>query len=94
MLKWTWDPIPWAEKQQVLTGAANAWSTFAADPTRDMVFIPTGSASPDYFGGSRPGDNRWADSVVALKASTGQFLWGFQVAHLFPRGERLATWTR
>jgi quinoprotein glucose dehydrogenase len=80
-LKWTWDPIPWAEKQQVRTGAANAWSTFAADLARDMVFIPTGSASPDYYGGSRPGDNRWADSVVALKASTGQFLWGFQVAH-------------
>jgi quinoprotein glucose dehydrogenase len=80
-LKWTWDPIPWAEKQKVRTGAANAWSTFAADPARDMVFIPTGSASPDYYGGSRPGDNRWANSVVALKASTGQFLWGFQVAH-------------
>jgi quinoprotein glucose dehydrogenase len=80
-LRWTWDPIPWAEKQQVRTGAANAWSTFAADPARDMVFIPTGSASPDYYGGARPGDNKWANSVVALKASTGAFLWGFQVAH-------------
>jgi len=80
-LGWTWDPIPWAEKQLVRTGAANAWSTFAADPARDMVFIPTGSASPDYYGGARPGDNRWANSVVALKASTGAFLWGFQVAH-------------
>lgn len=80
-LRWTWDPIPWAEKQLVRTGAANAWSTFAADPARDMVFIPTGSASPDYYGGARPGDNRWANSVVALKASTGAFLWGFQVAH-------------
>ena len=80
-LRWTWDPIPWAEKQQVRTGAANAWSTIAADPARDLVFIPTGSASPDYFGGARPGDNRWANSVVALKASTGAFVWGFQVAH-------------
>jgi len=80
-LRWTWDPIPWAEKQQVRTGAANAWSTFAADTARDMVFIPTGSASPDYYGGARPGDNRWANSVVALRASTGAFLWGFQVAH-------------
>ena len=80
-LRWTWDPIPWAEKQQVRTGAANAWSTFAADPARDMVFIPTGSASPDYYGGTRPGDNKWANSVVALKASTGAFVWGFQVAH-------------
>lgn len=80
-LRWKWDPIPWAEKQLVRTGAANAWSTFASDPARDMVFIPTGSASPDYFGGTRPGDNRWANSVVALQASTGKFLWGFQVAH-------------
>ena len=80
-LRWTWDPIPWAEKQQVRTGAANAWSTLAADPARDLVFIPTGSASPDYFGGARPGDNRWANSVVALKASTGAFVWGFQVVH-------------
>jgi quinoprotein glucose dehydrogenase len=80
-LRWTWDPIPWAEKQLVRTGAANAWSTFAADAARDMIFIPTGSASPDYYGGARPGDNRWANSVVALKASTGAFLWGFQVAH-------------
>ncbi len=80
-LKWTWDPIPWAEQQQVRTGAANAWSTFAADAARDLVFIPTGSASPDYYGGARPGDNRWANSVVALKASTGSFVWGFQVAH-------------
>jgi quinoprotein glucose dehydrogenase len=80
-LRWSWDPIPWAEKQQVRTGAANAWSTLAADPARDLVFIPTGSASPDYYGGTRPGDNKWANSVVALKASTGAFVWGFQVAH-------------
>lgn len=80
-LQWTWDPIPWAGAQQVRTGAANAWSTFAADPARDLVFIPTGSASPDYYGGTRPGDNRWANSVVALKASTGELVWGFQVVH-------------
>ncbi|HTX37265.1 MAG TPA: pyrroloquinoline quinone-dependent dehydrogenase [Bryobacteraceae bacterium] len=80
-LRWTWDPIPWAEKQEVRTGAANAWSTIAADPARDLVFIPTGSASPDYYGGARPGNGHWADSVVALKASTGALVWGFQVAH-------------
>jgi quinoprotein glucose dehydrogenase len=80
-LRWTWDPIPWAEKQLVRTGAANAWSTIASDPARDLIFIPTGSASPDYYGGARPGDNKWANSVVALKGSTGAFVWGFQVAH-------------
>jgi len=80
-LLWTWDPIPWAERQKVRTGAANAWSTIAADPQRGLIFVPTGSASPDYYGGERPGDNRWANSVVALKASTGEFVWGFQVVH-------------
>jgi quinoprotein glucose dehydrogenase len=80
-LRWEWNPIPWAEKQQVRTGAANAWSTIAADPARDLVFIPTGSASPDYYGGARLGDNKWANSVVALKASTGVLVWGFQVVH-------------
>ena len=37
--------------------------------------------APDYFGGIRKGDNKWANSVVALKASTGEFVWGFQVVH-------------
>ena len=80
-LRWTWDPIPWAPKTEPRTGAGNAWSTISVDAERDMVFIPTGSASPDYFGGFRKGDNKWANSVAALRASTGEFVWGFQVVH-------------
>ena len=80
-LRWTWDPIPWALKTSPRTGAGNAWSTISTDPERNLVFIPTGSASPDYFGGFRKGDNKWANSVIALKASTGEFVWGFQVVH-------------
>ena len=38
----------------------------SADPQRHLIYVPTGSASPDYYGGLRPGDNRWANSVVAL----------------------------
>ena len=79
--KWSWDPIPWAAKTTPRTGAGNAWSTLSVDAERDLVFIPTGSASPDYYGGLRPGDGKWANSVVALKASTGEFVWGFQVVH-------------
>ena len=74
--KWTWDPTPPGR-----TGAANAWAPMSADPGRDLVFVPTGSASPDFFGGARPGDNRYANSVVALQASTGHFVWAFQVVH-------------
>jgi quinoprotein glucose dehydrogenase len=79
--RWSWDPIPWASKSAPRTGAGNAWSTLSVDTERGLVFIPTGSASPDYFGGLRPGDDKWANSVVALKAETGEFVWGFQVVH-------------
>jgi quinoprotein glucose dehydrogenase len=80
-LKWTWDPIPWSDSNSPRTGAANAWSVLSVDAARDLVFIPTGSAAPDFYGGLRPGDNKWANSVVALRASTGKFVWGFQVVH-------------
>jgi quinoprotein glucose dehydrogenase len=53
----------------------------SVDEENDLVFVPTGSSSPDYYGGIRKGDNRWANSVVALRASTGALVWGFQVVH-------------
>lgn len=80
-LRWTWDPIPWANDTKPRTGAGNAWSVFAVDAAHDLVFVPTGSAAPDYYGGIRKGDDKWANSVVALRASTGEFVWGFQVVH-------------
>lgn len=73
---WSWDPTP-----QGRTGAANAWAPMAVDQARDLVFVPTGSASPDFYGGARRGDGRYANSVVALRASTGAFVWSFQVVH-------------
>lgn len=76
-LRWAFDPLPGHPE----TGAANAWSVFSADPARDLVFVPIGSASPDFFGGMRLGDNHYANSVVALKASTGALVWSFQVVH-------------
>jgi len=87
-LRWAWDPIPPNEDgpsadpaKRWRTGAANAWSILAVDPERHLVFVPTGSASPDYFGGLRPGDDKWANSVVALRAATGEPAWGFQLVH-------------
>jgi quinoprotein glucose dehydrogenase len=80
-LRWTWDPIPWAEHTTPRTGAGNAWAVFSVDAVHDLVFVPTGSAAPDYFGGIRKGDDKWASSVVALRASSGAFVWGFQVVH-------------
>jgi quinoprotein glucose dehydrogenase len=83
-LRWTWDPIPNATASDGSTrsaGAANAWSLMAVDAERHLVFVPTGSASPDHFGGTRPGDNKWANSIVALRAATGDVAWGFQLVH-------------
>jgi len=77
-LAWSFDPLPASLKN---AGAGNAWSGIAADPDRDMVFVPTGSASPDFYGGERLGNNGYANSVVALRASTGKVLWAFQVVH-------------
>jgi quinoprotein glucose dehydrogenase len=88
-LRWKWEPIPpndaasttQAAGKAWRTGAGNAWTGMVVDPERDLVFVPTGSASPDYYGGLRPGDDRWADSVVALRAKTGELVWGFQLVH-------------
>jgi quinoprotein glucose dehydrogenase len=75
--RWAWNPLP----EGRVTGAANAWSAISADPSTDLLFVPTGSASPDFFGGQRPGDDLFANSVVALRASTGRVVWHFQVVH-------------
>jgi quinoprotein glucose dehydrogenase len=90
-LRWTWDPIPtdssdparktWKGESAVSTGAANAWGVLSADPDRGLVFVPTSSPSPDYYGGERIGANAYANSVVALRASTGKVVWHFQVVH-------------
>lgn len=90
-LRWSWDPIPttveesvrrgWTEKSAKLTGAANAWSVLTVDAGRGLIFVPTGSASPDFFGGERPGDNSYANSIVALRADSGQVVWHRQLVH-------------
>jgi quinoprotein glucose dehydrogenase len=90
-LVWSWDPVPqnpadpqyasWQGPNAHRTGAANAWSVIAADPQRDLVFVPTSSPSVDYFGGERLGRNDYASSVVALRASTGKVAWHFQTVH-------------
>ncbi|SPE21708.1 Quinoprotein glucose dehydrogenase [Candidatus Sulfotelmatobacter sp. SbA7] len=89
VLRWKWEPLPPNESSSVTpgngktwrTGAGNAWAPMVVDLERDLVFVPTGSASPDYYGGLRPGDDKWADSVVALRAKTGELVWGFQLVH-------------
>ncbi|MFQ5636132.1 MAG: PQQ-binding-like beta-propeller repeat protein, partial [Gammaproteobacteria bacterium] len=90
-LKWAWDPVPrnpddpraadWDEEALAHTGGANVWSLMSVDERRDLVFLPTSAASPNFFGGTRPGDNHYANSTVALRGSTGELAWHFQLVH-------------
>jgi quinoprotein glucose dehydrogenase len=83
-LLWNWEPLQRPAGVAAgawHSGAANAWTILSADPQRHLIYVPTGSASPDYYGGLRPGDNKWADSVVALRPRTGEMVWGFQLVH-------------
>jgi quinoprotein glucose dehydrogenase len=90
-LRWLWDPIPrqpadpafrtWADQSARRTGAANVWAQLSVDAARDLVFVPTSSPSPDYYGGQRPGSNAYADSVVALRGSSGTLVWQYQIVH-------------
>jgi quinoprotein glucose dehydrogenase len=85
-LRWSFEPLlgvgaVGADGEWIQAGAANAWATMTADPERDLLFVPTGSPSPDHFGGLRPGDNAYANALVALRASTGEVVWHFQAVH-------------
>ena len=88
---WRWDPIPrdasdpafgtWRSEEAAKTGSANAWAPLSADPELGLVYVPTGSPSPDFFGGEREGDNLYANSLVALHAGTGEIAWYRQLVH-------------
>ncbi len=89
--RWEFDPVPrapddpasatWGGDSNLSTGQANVWSIMSVDEDRDLIFLPTTSPSPDYYGGDRPGDNRRSDSLVALKGATGEIVWEFQTTH-------------
>jgi len=88
---WQFDPIPrsaenvmyssWQPAEAARNGAANAWAPLSADSELGLVYVPTGSASPDFYGGEREGDNRYANSLVALNAMTGEVVWHQQLVH-------------
>jgi quinoprotein glucose dehydrogenase len=91
----TWPPDAWK-----VAGGANAWSGVTVDQERGMVFFATGSASFDFYGANRLGDNLFANSIVALDANTGKRVWHFQgLRHDlwdrdFPAAPTLVTVTR
>ena len=89
-IRWTFNLIPrpgepgtetWPVDAWKTAGGANSWPGMVVDEERGIVFVPTGSAVDDFYGGDRPGDNLYADSLLALDARTGRKLWHFQGVH-------------
>ncbi len=75
----TWeDPEVWTNGA---TGAANNWSGMSVDVRSGMLFVPTGSAAPDFYGGRRLGSNLYANCLLAMDARTGKLIWHYQFIH-------------
>ncbi|MCK1476292.1 pyrroloquinoline quinone-dependent dehydrogenase [Bradyrhizobium sp. 197] len=77
-MRWTFEPL---KRDGIEAGHANVWAPMSVDATRGLVFLPTSSPSPDFWGGKRPGNNEHANSVVALRIETGELVWAFQTVH-------------
>ncbi len=89
-LRWTFHTIPhpgeygydtWPKDAWQKSGAANNWTGMALDAKSGVVYVPTGSAAFDFYGGDRLGDDLFADCLIALKADTGERIWHFQAVH-------------
>lgn len=87
-LEWVFHTIPrpgspghetWPAEAWTYMGGANVWAGMTVDEERGLVFCPTGSASFDFWGGDRVGDNLYANSLLALKADTGELVWNYQI---------------
>ena len=71
----------WLNESWRYSGNANIWPPMSGDEETGYVFLPTGTPTSDYYGGHRPGDNLFAESVVAVDIETGQRMWHFQAVH-------------
>ncbi len=88
-LRWAWDPAPMtaagreaaSAEPHYRPGTPNVWSIASGDEERGLVFVPTGNAAPDLFGGMRGDLERFSSSTVALDAGTGRVVWTFQTVH-------------
>jgi quinoprotein glucose dehydrogenase len=108
-LRWTFHTIPqpgefgyetWPAEAWRTAGGANSWAGMTVDVRHGIVFVPTGSATPDFYGAGRAGTNLFANSLLALDAATGKRLWHFQTVHHdlwdrdLPAAPNLVTLTR
>jgi len=87
---WTFRTIPhpgefgnetWEEKSWEYTGNTGAWAPLSADPELGYVYIPVETPTGDFYGGTRPGNNLFAESLVCLDAKTGRRVWHYQLVH-------------
>ncbi len=88
--KWDFHTVPqendegvetWEDDSWSYSGNANVWTYLSADEELGIVYLPTGTATNDYYGGHRPGDNLFAETIVAVNADTGEKVWHFQAVH-------------
>ena len=89
-LLWTFHIVPregefgydtWLDGSADRVGNANNWGGMAYDPVLDYVYVPTSAPGNDFWGGSRPGNNLFSDSLLCLEAKTGKRVWHFQAIH-------------
>ena len=89
-LRWTWSPIPkpgepgvetWLDDSWEYSGTSNVWTMMSADEELGLVYLPTGAPTNDMYGGHRPGNNLYANSLVCVRADTGEQVWHFQMVH-------------
>ncbi|MDE0074239.1 MAG: PQQ-binding-like beta-propeller repeat protein [Gammaproteobacteria bacterium] len=89
-LAWTFHVIPqegefgadtWGDGSRELSGDVGSWCCLSADDELGIVYVPLGAPTSAYYGGHRPGDNLFSNSLVALDAATGERLWHFQMVH-------------
>jgi quinoprotein glucose dehydrogenase len=86
--RWTWSPLPpagtqerstWGGKSGDITGHVNVWAPMSVDEERGLLFLPVSAPSNDWYGGRRPGDNLFSQSVVCLDVQTGRRVWHRQI---------------
>ena len=89
-IRWTFHTIPqpgeagynsWPADAWKTAGGANSWAGMSVDVQRGIVYVPTGSATPDFYGGGRIGANLFANTLLALDAKTGRRVWHYQTVH-------------
>jgi quinoprotein glucose dehydrogenase len=87
---WTFHTIPqpgefghdsWESDAWEYTGKVGVWSLMSADEELGLLYLPVNTAAPDFYGGHRPGDNLFAESLVALDVETGERVWHYQLVH-------------